>query len=159
MSFERRKYPRYRVKDNAFAVIKPEPVKLVPILDIAMGGLGVYANGDTVWMTESSKLEIMVADCSFYMENIPFELISNQKAFSARSSTIINGRRISLQFGELMARQQAQLKYFIRNYTEGRVMLQLFQKLGKILHPFRVPKYAGQSCNAGMWPSLHRPTF
>lgn len=159
MSFERRQHPRYRVKDNAFAVINSEPVKLVPILDIAMGGLGAYVNGDAVWMDESSKLEIMVADCSFYMENIPFELISNYKAFPARPSNIINGRRISLQFGELMSRQQAQLKYFIRNYTEGRLMFQLIQKLGKILHPFRAPKYAGQSCNTGMWQGLHRPTF
>jgi hypothetical protein len=155
---ERRKYERYRVKANAFAVINPEPVKLVPILDIAMGGIGVYVNEGALWITESSKLEIMAADCSFYMENIPFVLISNLKAFPAQPSNLIDGRRFSLQFGRLMPHQHSQLKYFIRNYTEGRLMMQLVGRLHKLLHPFRMPKYAGQSCNTGMWQGLHRPT-
>jgi hypothetical protein len=159
MPVERRKQPRYRVKDNAFAVINDEPVKLVPILDIAMGGLGVYVNEVAPRMNEASKLEIMLADCSFYMENLPFELISNLKAFPARPANLLDGRRFSLKFGKLMPRQKSQLKYFIRNYTEGRVMLQLLQRLNKLLHPSRAPKYAGQSCNTGIWQGLHRPTF
>ena len=158
MSLERRQHPRYSVKDNAFAVINSEPAELVPILDVAMGGLGVYVHGDAAWMTESSKLEIMAADCSFYMENIPFELISNCKASPAHPANLMDGRRIGLQFGELLSRQQAQLKYFIRNYTEGRLMWQLFRKLGRILHPLRAPKYAGQSCNTNLWQGLQRPT-
>ena len=158
MPVERRRQPRYRVKDNAFAVINDDPVKLVPILDIAMGGLGVYVNEGALWMNESSKLEIMLADCSFYMENLPFELISNFKAFPARPANLLDGRRFSLKFGKLMPRQKLQLKYFIRNYTEGRVMLQLLHRLNKLIHPFRAPKYAGQSCNTGIWQGLHRPT-
>jgi c-di-GMP-binding flagellar brake protein YcgR len=159
MPVERRRQPRYRVKDNAFAVINDEPVKLVPILDIAMGGLGVYVHEGALRMNESSKLEIMLADCSFYMENLPFELISNFKAFPARPANLLDGRRFSLKFGKLMPRQKSQLIYFIRNYTEGRVMLQLLQRFNKLLHPSRAPKYAGQSCNTGIWQGLHRPTF
>jgi hypothetical protein len=159
MPVERRRQPRYRVKDNAFAVINDEPVKLVPILDIAMGGLGIFVNEGALRMNESSKLEIMLADCSFYMENLPFELMSNFKAFPTQPVKFLDGRRYSLKFGKLMPRQKSQLKYFIRNYTEGRMMLQLLQRLNKLLHPFRAPKYAGQSCNTGIWQGLHRPTF
>jgi hypothetical protein len=159
MPVERRKQPRYRVKDNAFAVINDQPVKLVPILDIAMGGLGVYVDEDALRMNESSRLEIMVADCSFYMENLPFELISNFKAFPTRPVNLLDGRRFSLKFGKLMPRQKSQLKYFIRNYTEGRGRFKLLQGLNKLLHPHRAPKYAGHSCNTGIWQGLHRPTF
>ena len=159
MPVERRRLPRYKIKDNAFAVINNQPIKLVPILDIAMGGLGVFVSGGALGINESSRLEIMVADCSFYMENLPFEVISILEAFPARPSNLIDGRRFSLQFGKLMPRQQSQLKYFIRTYTEGRVILQLLQRVNKLLHPFRAPKYAGQSCNTGIWQGLHRPTY
>jgi hypothetical protein len=92
------------------------------------------------------------------VENIPFVLLSNLKAFPAHSSNLIDGRRLSLQFGRLMPHQYSQLKYFIRNYTVGHVMMQLVRRLNKLLHPFRMPKYAGQSCNTGMWQGLQRPT-
>ncbi len=81
MQDERRRHPRYKVKDNAFAIINPEPVRLVPILDIAMGGVGVYVNNEDQWLNKVSKLEIMVADCSFFLANLPFESISDFKAF------------------------------------------------------------------------------
>ena len=159
MILERRGHPRYRVKDNAFAVTNPEPVKLVPILDIAMGGLGVYVNDGVMWMNESAKLEIMVADCSFYLENLPFDLISNLKAFPASPSNLLDGRRFGLQFGKLMPRQQSELKYFIRNYTEGRLISQLLQRFNKVIHPLRARRYASQGCNTGIWQSLHRPAI
>ena len=158
MAVERRQQPRYRVKDSAFAVLNDDPVKLAPILDIAMGGLGVYVNEGNLRTKESSKLEIMLADCSFYMENLPFELISNFKAFPAHPANLLDGRRFSLKFGKLIPRQQSQLKYFIRNYTEGRVMFQLLHRLNQLIHPFRTPKYAGESCSTGIWQGLHRPT-
>jgi hypothetical protein len=159
MANERRKYPRYRVNDNAFALINSEPVKLFRIIDIAMGGIGIYVDDTAQWTEVSASLEIMAADCSFYMENLPYELISDSRGFSERPSNLVDGRRFSLRFGKLMNRQQVQLKYFIRNYTDGRVMLQLLQRLKKMLHPFRTPRYAAQSCNTGMWQGLHRPTY
>ena len=159
MANERRKYPRYRVNNDAFALINSEPVKLFRILDIAMGGLGIYVNDTAQWKDDSARLEIMAADCSFYMENLPYELTSDSRALLERPSNPIDGRRVSLRFGKLMNRQQVQLKYFIRNYTEGRVMLQLLQRLNKMLHPFRTPRYAAQNCNTGMLQGLHRPTY
>ena len=42
MHIERRKHRRFQVKDNAFTVINSDPVKVVPIIDIGMGGLGIY---------------------------------------------------------------------------------------------------------------------
>ena len=76
MEIERRKYPRFNVRDNAFAVFQPEPVKLVPIVNIGLGGLGIGVSGINTsdeWLTRPSCLEILIDDCSFYMDNLGYQ--------------------------------------------------------------------------------------
>jgi hypothetical protein len=158
MQVERRRHQRYKIKDNAFAIINPEPVRLVPILDIAMGGVGVYVNDREQWLIEASKLEIMVADCSFYLANLPFESIANFNAFPAKPSNLIDGRRCSLKFSTLTLSQKTELKYFIRNYAQRGTLWQVVQKFSKMLHPSRTQKHSGPSCNTGIWQNAHRPT-
>ena len=155
MQTERRKYRRYNVKENAFAVITQDPVRLVPILDVAMGGLGIYVNDEAKWINSSTKLEIMVADCSFYLDSVPFEIISNLRAFSAASSNMLDGRRYSLKFGNLRPVQKARLKYFIRRYTHGGSKFQFLHKFSKLLGRTWTNKYTQQSCNLGIWQGLH----
>lgn len=155
MQPERRKFQRYRVKDNAFAIINLDPIRLVPILDVALGGLGVYVNGGAKWFKDSPKLEIMVADCSFYLDSIPFEIISNFKAFPEDASNMLDGRRYSIKFGDLRPAQKARLKYFVRYYTNGGSKFRFLRKFRSLLHPTWTNKYAGQSCNLGMWQGLH----
>ena len=128
MQIERRQQTRYQVNDDAFAIINPEPVKLVPILDIAMDGIGVYVNNQDKWLKNATKIEIMVADCSFYLENIPFKPISDSKALPTNATNLLDGRRCSLKFGRLTPSQKSELKYFIRNYTQGGVFWQIRQK-------------------------------
>ena len=155
MQAERRKHRRFRVKDNAFAVINPDPVKMVPIVDIAMGGLGIYVDNGAKWMNDCPKLEIMVADCSFYLDNLPFEIISNVKTFPWDASDMPDGRRISLKFGNLRPVQKSRLKYFMRNYTRGGSKLQLLQRFSNLLHPTWPNSYSEQSCNFRIRQGLH----
>ena len=154
MQTEQRKHRRFKVKENAFAVINQDPVKLVPILDVAMGGLGVYVNDGAKWINDSQKLEIMVADCSFYLDNLPFEIISNFRAFPGDASNMLDGNRYSLKFGNLRPAQKSRLKYFIRNYTRRGSKFQLLQKFNKLLHTTWTNKYTEQNCNLGIWQGL-----
>jgi c-di-GMP-binding flagellar brake protein YcgR len=156
MPIERRKDRRFQVKDNAFTVINSDPVKVVPIIDIGMGGLGIYLDDGARWMDTSSKLEIMVADCSFYLEKLPFQIVANVRAFPDNTANLMDGRRYGIKFGNLRPAQKAQLKYFIRNYTEGGLILQFQQKINQWLHPIWASKYASDSCKTGIWQSLHR---
>ncbi|CAB1060451.1 hypothetical protein D1BOALGB6SA_5217 [Olavius sp. associated proteobacterium Delta 1] len=158
MQIERRKHQRYKVKDNAFAIINPEPVRLVPILDVAMEGVGVYVNNEDQWLNKASKLEIMVADCSFYLENLSFESISDFNALPANPSNLFDGRRCSLKFGTLTLSQKSELKYFIRNYAQGGTLWQVMQKFSNVWHPFRAHKHSGPRCNSVVWQNFHRPT-
>ena len=159
MQVERRNHQRFRIKDNAFTVINTDPVKIVPIMDVGMGGLGVYVNDGAQWLDEASRLEIMVADCSFYMENLPFQIVSNFKAFPRRSANIINGQRYGLRFGNLRTAQKSELKFFMRTYTERGAITQFTQAIGKFLHPVWARKNSDRTCSTRMWQNLHRPTL
>lgn len=159
MNVERRKKRRFQVKDKCFTVINPDPVRLVPIIDISLGGLGFYFNDTEDCLNKTSKLEIMVADCSFYMEKLPFEVVSSSRAFPTQSTNLLDGRRFSLKFGYLQPNQKSQLKYFIRNYTQRGTLLQFQQKISKLLHPIWAHRHTSDSCKPGIWQSLHRPSL
>ena len=154
MQAERRKHRRFKVKDNAFAVINPDPVKMVPIIDIALGGLGIFVNNEAKWMNDCPKLEIMVADCSFYLNNLPFEIIANLEAFPWDTSRVLEGRRYSLKFGNLRPVQKSRLKYFMRNYARGSSKLKILRRFSDLLHPIWTNNYSGQSCNLGIRQGL-----
>ncbi len=159
MTVERRKNRRFQVKDKCFTIINPDPVKLVPIIDISLGGLCFYFNDNKDWLNKTSKLEIMAADCSFYMEKLPFAVVSNSRAFPNQSTSLLEGRRYSLKFGHLQPNQKSHLKYFIRNYTEGGTLLQLQQIISKLLHPIRANNHTSDRCKTGLWQSLHRSSL
>ena len=95
MQIERRESQRYPVKENAYAVINPDPLKVVPILDVGAGGLGIYVDDNGKLPDTSSKLEILVADCSFHLENLPFEIILSRRALPAGTSNLLAGQRCS----------------------------------------------------------------
>ena len=158
MQTERRKHRRYYIKDKAFTVLYPDPVKLVPIVDIGMGGLSIYMNDGTELLNESSKLEIMVADCSFYMDNLGFEIVSDFRPFPDHSASLIDGRRYSIKFHNLSNGQKASLKHFIRTYSDGGILLQAMQKVNKFLRPSRAGKYFNKSCDTRIWQGLHHPS-
>jgi hypothetical protein len=71
MQSERRKNHRYPIQGKAFAVIGSESTKMLPIIDIGIGGLGVCA--DDAWKIKAAHLEILVEDCSFFLDRIPFK--------------------------------------------------------------------------------------
>ena len=155
MQRERRQHRRLKVKENAFAVISPDPVKMVPIIDIAMGGLGVYVNNGAKRINDCAKLEIMVADCSFYLDNLPFEIITSFRAFPGDSSNMLDGRRYNLKFSNLRPVQKARLKYFMRNYTHSGLKFQFLRKFRKLPHSTWTNRHSELSCNLGAWQGLH----
>ena len=156
METERRKYPRFNMKDNAFAVFHPEPVKLVPIVDVGLGGLGVGVNGINIsdgWLKKTSSLEILIDDCSFYMDNLGYELLPKFRSVGRNSSSlfqIIYG----LKFIDMVPSQRSQLKYFIRNHTTGGMTPKFIRKFNQQFHQFVGRKDYGAACRN---ISLQRP--
>ena len=138
MEIERRRHPRFRVRDNAFAVFQPEPVKLVPIVDIGLGGLGIGVNGINTsdeWLNGASCLEILIDDCSFYMDNLGYEILAKFRSLP-RNAVSPFQNIYGLKFVDLMPSQQSQLKYFIRNYTTGGMTPKFIRKFNQHIHQF-----------------------
>ena len=148
MEIERRQYPRFSVRDNAFAVFQPEPVKLVPIVDIGLGGLGIGVNGINTgdgWLNKSSSLEILIDDCSFYIDNLGYQLFPKFRSVSRNAGCPFQNI-YGLKFIDLMPNQQSRLKFFIRNHTIGGMTPNFVRKFNQHFHQFLDKKDYGATC-------------
>jgi len=159
MNVERRKFKRYCIKDSVFAVFKPEPVKLVPIVDISLGGLGVSFNGVSESerrLTSCSSMEIMVADCSFYPDNLPYEFLPESRSFNLDAVISFQNQFYGVKFLNLLPSQKTHLKHLIRKHTIGGMTPHFIRKFNRFVHQSLVKKQFGVSCQ-NIW--LQRPTL
>ncbi len=158
MATERRKNPRFSVRDNAFAILRADPLKPVPIIDISLGGLGIAV--DRIKMSpdglnNTERLEILIDDCSFFMENLSYQLLPQYRNFS--QNPVGSFQNVyGLKFMNLMPSQQARLKYFIRNHTRGGMTPKFMRKLNPLLSQFKSKKNFGDTCR-NLW--LQRPSM
>lgn len=153
---ERRKYQRFRVKSKAFAVIKDDPVKPVSIIDVSLGGLGISQFENDILLTKPSKLEILLADCSFFLENLPFTLIPSLRPAQPKPDQIPPARYHGVQFKNLTPSQKHQLQYFIRNHTTGGMMPRFLRKMNRIWRRIWTSTKLEQD-RYRIWNSLQRP--
>lgn len=148
MATERRRYPRFSVRDNAYAVFQPEPVKLVPIVDIGLGGLGIGVKGintSAEWLKGTSNLEILIDDCSFYLENLDFKILPEFRSLPRNTAGPFQ-HICGLKFVNLMSSQQSRLKYFIRRHTTGGIRPKVIRKINRHFHQFFHHKDYGDAC-------------
>jgi hypothetical protein len=136
---EYRYHKRYQLTEDAFALIRPtssgplkirgksmgciacavfnaKPVKLGKIDNISMGGLMFYHADSKEQLSQALVLDILLADCGFYLANMPFKTITDVVIPDEVSSDAIEIRQVRLQFQQLNAVQQARLKNFIMNH-------------------------------------------
>ena len=134
---ERRRHKRFRVNIYAFALIrsattKPlkihgrgmgeiacsifrsKPAKLGRINNISMGGLMFRYVDSKVQSKESPVLDILLADCRFYLESLRFRSISDLLLPTDLPSGFIQMRQLHMKFESLTSQQAAKLEYFIK---------------------------------------------
>jgi hypothetical protein len=100
----------------ACAVFNAKPVKLGKIDNISMGGLMFqYAFCNTI-ISEALVLDILLADCGFYLANVPYKIISDAVIPEDVPEDFIEMRQAHLQFQNLSDYQQARLKDFMMNH-------------------------------------------
>lgn len=118
---EKRKHPRFKVKDRSFAVLGPDAARLCHMIDISRTGLAFRYFVDT---DESQggimKLGILFGN-DFYLENIPVRIVADTvvESFSPFNAAIM--KRRGVEFGVLNSWQEKEIDFFIDNNTEGRV--------------------------------------
>ncbi|MGD9301083.1 MAG: hypothetical protein PVI13_05880, partial [Desulfobacterales bacterium] len=133
-------HKRFQLTENAFALIRPisagplkidaksmgciacavfnaRPAKLGKIENISMGGLMFRYVESRTQLSEVPALDILLADCGFYLANIPYKTLSDVAVHEDLPGNPIEMRQIRLQFQKLNATQHTELKNFIINHS------------------------------------------
>ena len=97
----------------ACAVFNARPARLGKIDNISMGGLMFHHVDSKTQPSEALVLDILLADCGFYLASMPFETITDAVLPDDISGNSLEIRQVRLQFENLNVDQQARLKDFI----------------------------------------------
>ena len=100
----------------ACAVFNAKPAKLGKIDNISMGGLMFHHVDSKAQLNQALVLDILLADCGFYLANMPFKTITDVVIPEDVPGDAIEMRQVRLQFQKLNAIQRARLKGFIMNH-------------------------------------------
>jgi hypothetical protein len=136
---ECRQHQRFQLDNNAFALIRPitagalkvrgksmgciacavfntKPAKLGKIDNISMGGLMFHHADNKEQLSQALVLDILLADCGFYLANIPFKIKTDVVIPDEVYSNAIEMRQVRLQFQRLNTIHQARLNDFIMSH-------------------------------------------
>ena len=94
-------------------MFRSKPAKLGRINNISMGGLMFRHVDSEAQPSDLYVLDILSADCGFYMEDLRFKSISDFAVPEEFPGSPINMRQLHLEFEGLSNAQTCQLEYFI----------------------------------------------
>jgi len=101
----------------ACAVFNAKPARLGRIDNISMGGLMFEHIAGKTQLNKAVVLDILLADCRFYLANIPFKIKDDVVLPDDIPGSTFEMRRMRLEFHNLSAYQQARLNKFILNHS------------------------------------------
>lgn len=107
---DRRTEQRYRVMDQAIAVLKSHPPTLGKIIEISNKGLSFRYVHNQERLTHATELDIFIVGQRFYLKGAVFNIVS-------KNMIAENVRRLGVQFDRLSRRQIQQLENFIASFT------------------------------------------
>jgi hypothetical protein len=81
-----------------------------------MGGLMFQHIAGNSQLNEAFVLDILMADCRFYLANIPFKVKDDVVLLDDIPGSSFEMRQVRLEFYNLSAYQQARLNKFILNH-------------------------------------------
>ena len=118
---DRRRSKRFKAHDNAFAILHSDNIIVTSLIDISMDGLSFeYIPEGENLPCKGCGLDVFFTDdklYDFYLQNMPFETISEIPVEHEPPASEIKIKRFSVKFGELSSTQKAQLEFFLRCHT------------------------------------------
>ena len=137
--YDQRTCKRFQVKVHAFALIRSalsqpmclidrsmgeiacdvfrsKPIKFGRIDDISMDGLLFRYVDNKIQPYESPVLDILLADCGFYLESVLFKNISDTELAEDYPIDSVKMKQLRMQFRKLTPNQKFKLEYLIQNY-------------------------------------------
>jgi hypothetical protein len=113
---ERRQYPRFRVREGAYAFINNIPFT---IQDISEGGMKIQSVVFDEAPLENLKVDIFVSNGKFYLKDVPVRLVSLLQDDSTTPFSAIHVRRFGFEFDTLTEQQKHLLDDLITYNTVG----------------------------------------
>ena len=113
---ERRGHKRFKAQEGASVVLRAHSIELGQIIDVSKSGLAFRYVSSQQPSSGSFELVILSSEAGFYLDEIPFKIISDFETNDDPLS-FSKTRRCGVQFGKLRRKQETQLEYFIKNHT------------------------------------------
>ena len=114
---ERRKHPRFAVKSDVLAILKPYPVKLGKIADISESGLSFQYLGSDELPAHYSVIDLFVTQDDQEYRSFPIQKLREITLSKVYEKTVPI-RQIGIMFNDLTPDQAALLRLFITAHTD-----------------------------------------
>ncbi len=115
---ERRKHPRFQVKDGAVAVLKSsDHCKVGTIIDVSQGGLAFRYFDEPELFDGPLTVDIVVPQKDFSLLDIPCSPVTDFKIPCATAFSMLPMMRCGLQFHQLNDHQADFLQLFLHRHT------------------------------------------
>lgn len=117
-SVERRKHPRFKTKNVAFAILKADrEEELGQIIDISECGLAFqYFIGNREFQ-KADKLDVLLAESGVQIENVKYQVVEDCELVNKLPFSSITKREQRVFFNDLTELQKQRLDRFIRRHT------------------------------------------
>lgn len=116
---DRRRYKRFKVPTDAFAVLKAPKFRIGQISDMSMGGLAFCYVDQKINPREISFVDILLADDGFYLDRIPVKIAWDEDFSDCAQLQPRSMKRCGLMFEEISQSQQALLASFVPKHAGG----------------------------------------
>ena len=115
---ERRRFTRFKVKDDAYAALRGNYTKVGKICDISLNGLAFNYLAEKIYDETLNLVDIFLSKNGFHLSGVPCTVVCDQEE-CAYSSPVITQYRCCLKFERLNEEHSDKLEFFINNHTTG----------------------------------------
>ena len=115
---ERRKHPRYKVKEGTLAFLEATPCAIV---DISESGMAINYVAFIEKCITNYIFDLFSSNKNNYLPHIPGEVVAERALVSPSLFNVIHTKRLGIKFDTLTPDQQSLLRYFIAQSAAGKV--------------------------------------
>jgi hypothetical protein len=118
---ERRRHPRFQIRDWIFAACRADFLKLGKVMDISGGGIAIeyvsFSGGNGNQVGDTAHLEVFECGSSWCLNHTACRIVYDMEV--PLGDSILHNyqiRRCALRFGELSRERASQLDSFIKDF-------------------------------------------
>jgi len=118
---DRRKQPRFKAVNGAYAAIRHSSKQLGQIKDISFSGLAFKYLANEGQTNGARALDIFITKHNFYIKDIPIHLVRDTQIDRESPFSTIPVRQQGVRFGDLSDKQCTQLGQLLQHHTLGEI--------------------------------------